>query len=96
MYDKYQEIANLDFDQLVDFFRSRGIKGYRNSTSLCPIASYLRGSLSDKSPIIVNCNGITIFFLNGTRIYLQTTYAMADFIARFDAGLLPDLDLRAG
>lgn len=92
-------------DEIADFLRKNGFKGYRTNGQSCPIARYLH-----------KCSGYSNITVGGMRVTLSYTrpctrlsecqgthlesvlYKLAsvsptitEFITRFDAGQFPDL-----
>lgn len=80
-------------DEIADFFRKEGIKGYRGEIESCPIANYVSAGCGGK----VQMDDKSLITIDPTNPekevgwVLEHTPAMAEFIKRFDAGDYPDL-----
>src|SRR5690349_8137473 len=77
--------------EIVSYFASIGVKGYRQDEGSCPIAQWLSGrlgcSVSVEDKISVYCDNV----YDDPAVY-ETSAVVKEFIDEFDRGLYPMLD----
>jgi hypothetical protein len=74
-------------DKIAGFLQAEGIKGFRETASLCPIANYLRRELEYKAiSIITTC--VLIGNISGV---VRLPEYVTDFVIKFDGDEYPFL-----
>lgn len=77
-----------NYEQVAAYLAKRRVKGHRNSPTCCPIANYLDRAVPTKDTIIVDGQTVVV-----GQSSISLTKAQRDFVAAFDRGAFPKLEL---
>jgi hypothetical protein len=86
-------------DKVAECLRAHGCRGSRGGGLLCPVFRYVYRKFDEGQLVLVHSpammpSGLYLYSaLDGRRSEMPLPAAIAEFLARFDAGSFPDLDL---
>ena len=81
-------------DEVAASLKSRGIRGVRNTVRLLnPIVRYVETLVTDFRDIDLQTGQLRITLLDGRKIVSPLPQAVTDFLAAFNRGDYPDLEM---